>query len=50
MKKYETNQKNGLNVNIGNLNINITDCQKRESFIGIITKIIKNILIKNNNI
>lgn len=45
MKKDEINQKNSVNVNISNININFSGILKK-SLLDMIYKMIKNILIK----
>ena len=49
MKKNEVNQKNGVNVNIKNININFLEIPQKRSLWDWISKMIKNILKKKIN-
>ena len=41
MKKDEINQKNSVNVNISNININFSGISKKQSLLDMIYKMIK---------
>lgn len=50
MSKDKVDQKNGVNVNISNVNINVIGNSQKKHFFDTILNIIKNILLKNNNV
>ena len=43
MKKNETSQKNGVNISVAVLNVNIAKCEKKKSLIETIGKLLKKI-------
>lgn len=50
MSKDKVDQKNGVNINMSNVNINIIGNPNKEHLFDTVLNIIKNILPKNNNI
>lgn len=49
MTKDKVDQKNGVNVNISNVNINVIGNPKKENLFNTVLNIIKNILLINKN-
>lgn len=50
MSKDKIDQKNGVNVNISKVNINVIGNPQKKPFFDTVLNMIKNILLKNNNV